>query len=130
MLLFKNILTDWFFWHYLEMPREIGRIWKNFLLFNLQYFSIFSLLKTLFFPWRRYQLSYKGGFNPQRYFEAFIFNSFSRMIGFLFRGFLIIIGLFFEVFIIIIGIIFIFGWLFLPFFLCLGFYYGFKQFLF
>jgi hypothetical protein len=126
MIILKKTLSDWFFWHFFEIPKEIGKVWRNFLFFNYYYFSITILLKTLFYPWRKYYLSYGEGFNLKRYFEVFVFNSFSRAIGFFLRSSLILIGLLFEILLIIIGIVVIFGWLFLPFLLFLGFYYAFK----
>ena len=122
----QNILFQWFYWHYLEMPKELLRAWKNFLKFNFEYFSIRLLIKTLFFPWRRYQMSYGRGFDIGRFFESFFSNLIFRTLGAIVRSVLIFIGLLAQFFIIFIGVIIIALWLFLPLFLILGLYYGFK----
>lgn len=122
----QNILFQWFFWHYFEMPEEIVRIWKNFLRFNLEYFSIKLLIKTLFYPWRRYEVSYGRGFDIKRFFESFFSNLIFRILGAIVRTILIFIGLLLQIFIIFIGVIIFILWLFLPLFLILGLYYGFK----
>lgn len=127
MFLSNNILIIWLAWHFFEASREILKGWKNFLLFNLKYFSIPLLLKTFFAPWRRYSWSYGWGFDPKRYFEVALSNLFSRVIGMVLRSVLILIGLIMEIFVILVGIIILLGWLVLPLFLILGIYYGFRQ---
>lgn len=122
----QNILFQWFSWHFSEMPKEIVRIWKTFLRFNLEYFSIKLLIKTLFYPWRRYEVSYGRGFDIKRFFESFFSNLIFRILGAIVRTILIFIGLLLQIFIIFIGVIIFILWLFLPLFLILGLYYGFK----
>lgn len=126
MFLQKNILILWIQWHFFDVSKEILKAWKNFLLFNLNYFSISILLKTLFSPWRRYIWSYGRGFDVKIYLEAALSNLISRSIGLIVRVFLIFTGLSVEIFIILAGIIIFFSWILLPAFLILGFYYGFK----
>jgi hypothetical protein len=108
------------------VPKNILRAWKNFLRFGLSYFSIFSLIKTLFLPWRRYRVSYPRGFDAWTYFEVFISNMIFRVLGAIFRIALIITGLIFEIIIIFSGSLILLGWLFLPLFLFLGFYHGIR----
>lgn len=127
MFLLNNILTLWFLWHFFEAPKKVLLGWKNFILFNLNYFSIPLLLKTFFSPWRKYRWSYGRGFDPARYFETAISNLFSRFIGMIMRSILVLVGLAVELFIILAGLIVFFGWLFLPLFLIAGLYYGFRQ---
>lgn len=121
-----NILVQFVFWYFVEMPREILKAWRNFLLFNLNYFSIPLLLKTLFSHWRKYKYSYGRGFDPKRYLKAFTFNAISRVMGAVMRIALIFVGLLFEIFILAAGIIVFFGWLILPILLLAGLYFGFK----
>jgi len=116
----KNIIITWIYWYFFEASMEILKAWKNFLLFNLNYFSLPLLLKTLFSHWRRYRWSYGRGFNISRYLEVVISNLFSRSIGAVMRIFLICIGLVVEVFIILAGLIIFLGWIFLPVFLIVG----------
>ena len=120
----QNIIIQWFFWQFSEAPAGILRAWKNIILFNLSYFSIILLLKTLFSPWRRYSYSYGQGFDLGRYFEVFTFNLISRILGAIIRICLIILGLLTEIFIIFIGIIILISWLLLPVFLIIGLIFG------
>ncbi len=123
----QNIIIQWFFWHFLEAPKDILKIWKNFLKFNLYYFSIALLLKTLFFPWRRYQWTVSGrGFDIGKYLEAFFSNLISRILGAIVRSIFIIIGLLTEFFIFLAGMILFLGWLILPVFLIASLIFGFS----
>lgn len=119
-----NIFSQWFSWHFLELPKDIFKAWKNFLLFNLNYFSIPLLLKTLFYPWRKYSSSYGRGFDLGRYFEVFSLNVISRALGALVRTCLIIVGSLSQIFIIFIGVLILISWLLLPAFLVVGFLFG------
>lgn len=122
----QNILFQWLSWQFFEVPGNILKAWKNFLKFNLNYFSIPLLLKTLFSPWRRYKTSYGRGFDIGRYFEVLLSNLIFRGLGAIMRSFLIIIGLLVEIFIIFGGLIIFFGWLILPILLALGLVFGFR----
>lgn len=113
-------------WHYSDQAKLILRAWRNFLRFNLNYFSIPLLLKTLFSHWRKYQWSYGRGFDAGRYLEAFLSNLISRILGATIRVFLIIAGILIEIFIILAGIIIFIGWLILPALLIIGLWFGFK----
>ena len=122
----QNIFFQWIFWQFFEAPGNILKAWRNFLLFNLNYFSIPLLLKTFFSPWRRYKVSYGKGFDIGRYFEALFSNLIFRTLGAILRSFLIFIGLLVEFFIIFTGAILFFGWLILPALLIAGLIFGFK----
>jgi len=122
----QNILFQYLTWHYVDQVRVISRAWKNFLRFNLNYFSISLLLKTLFSHWRKYQWSYGRGFDIKRYAEVFFSNLISRVIGAIIRFFLILIGVVAEIIIVLAGIIVFLGWLLLPVLLLAGLWFGFK----
>ena len=89
----QNILISYLIWYFFDVPREILRGWKNFLFFNLNYFSIPILLKTFFSHWRQYKWSYGRGFDISRYLEAFFSNLISRILGAIMRAILIFIGI-------------------------------------
>ena len=122
----QNIFFQWVFWQFFEVPKNILKAWRNFLKFNLNYFSVPLLLKTFFSPWRRYKVSYGKGFDLGRYSEALFSNLIFRTLGTILRSFLIIIGLLAEIFIIFAGMIIFFSWLVLPALLILGLIFGFK----
>lgn len=115
-----------FYWHYFEMPGNILVGWKNFLKFNLNFFSIPLLLKTFFSPWRRYKWSYPRGLIIGKYLEVFFSNLISRVIGAMMRIILILFGILIEIFLILGGAVVFVGWLVLPIFLILGLIIGFK----
>lgn len=124
--MFSNIVLEMFWWQFFEVPRFILKGWINFLRFGFNYFSIFHLLKTLFYPWRKYQWFHGRGFDFWLYLEALLSNLIFRFLGFLMRTFLIIIGIFFEVIIFFTGLFIFLIWFFLPLILFFGFYKGFE----
>jgi len=125
-ILIKNIFLEYLSWHFVKVPKDILMAFRNFLLFNFKYFSIFFLLKTLFSPWRKYKESYGRGFDFKRYFETFTFNLTSRILGAIVRLIIILIGLIFEVFIFAAGIIVLLAWVFLFILFIIIFYIGFN----
>jgi len=122
----QNIFIQYLEWQFFDVPKNILQAWQNCLRFNLNYWSVPLLLKTLFSHWRRYQYSYGKGFNFKRYFEAFTFNMISRVLGSIMRSVLIVLGLLTEIFVFLAGAIVFLIWLILPFLLVGGFFYGFK----
>jgi len=113
----ENIVISWLVWHFLQMPMFLFFIWKNFIYFGLDFFSMPLLAATLISPWRRYKWQYPRGFDIRGYFEIFISNIFSRLIGLICRSFLIIVGVIAMAFIFAIGGIFILFWILEPFIL-------------
>ena len=122
----QNIFIQYLQWQFFDVPKNILQAWQNCLRFNLNYWSVPLLLKTLFSHWRRYKYSYGKGLNFKRYFEAFTFNMISRVLGAIMRSVLIVLGLLTEIFVFLAGAIVFLIWLILPFLLVGGFFYGFK----
>lgn len=122
----QNIISQYLSWQFFEMPGNISQAWKNFLKFNLNYFSIPLLLKTLFSHWRRYRWVYPKGLNIGKWFEVAFSNLISRVLGAIMRIILIFIGILAEIFIFFAGLILFFGWLILPALLVGGLIFGFK----
>ncbi|MBI2041983.1 MAG: hypothetical protein HYT20_03120 [Candidatus Nealsonbacteria bacterium] len=122
----QNIFFQYIEWQFVDSAKGILKAWKNCLSFNLNYWSVVLLLKTFFSHWRRYGYSYGKDFDFKRYFEVFTFNIISRVIGAILRSFLIVFGLLTEIFIIIAGLSIFLFWIFLPFLIIFGIFYGFK----
>lgn len=123
----QNIFIQLLLWHFMEMPKEIVLVWKNILLFNLNFFSVSLLLKTFFSPWRRYGMGYTGrGFNPGKYIETFFSNLIFRLFGALIRSFLILTGIIIEAFIFALGLVLTVAWVLLPVIIIGGFFFGLK----
>ncbi len=123
----QNIINNFFQWYYLEMTKLILRIWKNFLIFILNYFSISSLLKTFFSPWKNYRESYGRGFDLKRYLTAFFSNILFSLLGMFTRIFLLIISFLLQFFIALGGMIVFLIWIFLPLLLVVGIVVGFQM---
>jgi hypothetical protein len=118
-----NILVDWFLWHFYDMPKFLILVWKNYILFASNYFSLPILLKSLFSPWRKYRWIYPKGFNVVEFFNTLISNIFSRILGFLMRVVLIFVGIIFQIFVIFAGAVIFLLWLFVPVIIFTGFLY-------
>lgn len=121
-----NIFLQAFVWQFFDVPKEILKAWKNFLLFGLNYFSIPTLLRTYFSYWRKYHSSYGNALEVWKNFETFVFNSMSRIIGVILRTFFVIFGVILEITIFIIGLIVFVAWIILPALLLFGFLAGIK----
>lgn len=119
-----NIFLKWLFWHFIEVPKNISLGWKNFLKFNLVYFSIWPLLKSLLSPWRGDVGDYGRGFDAKRYFETFLGNIISRVLGAIIRLVIIAIGLVMQVFIFFAGLFILVTWICLPIIIILGLFYA------
>ena len=122
----QNIFFQWLAFHFFDAPGEILKDWRNFLRFNLNYFSILLLFRTLFAYWRKNQWSRPRGFDIGKYIEASFLNLVSRILGAMVRSFLIILGLAVELFIFLGGILVLLGWLMLPVALVAGLIFGLK----
>jgi hypothetical protein len=120
----ESILIQYLSWHFISCFKGLLNVWRSFLLFNLNYWSLPLLLRTLFSPWRRYQYSYGKGFDIKRFFEVLTFNSISRTMGFIMRTFLIVFGILTELALLLGGVLALLCWLVLPGLILLSFYHG------
>ncbi len=111
----RNILSLWIEWYFIDAPKGIIRAWMNFLRFNMYFFSIPFLVRTLFSYWHKTRWHYGRGFSFWKYFEAAISNLFSRSIGAIVRIFLILLGLIIEVVLFFSGLFFLILWITIPF---------------
>jgi len=122
----QNIITQWISWHFLEMPRNILLSSKVFLEFSMDYFSIKTLFKTIFKPWKKDLRSYEKPLEVTENVDIWIDNSISKTIGAILRITLLLWGLLsIAISLIIILIIFV-AWLLLPILLIWLIYYGLK----
>lgn len=121
----QNIFSLWILWHFYEMPKFLLEVWKNYILFALNYFSLPLLLKSFFAPWHKYKWNYPKGFDVTEFFNTLISNAFSRVLGAMMRIVLIVVGIFFQIFVIFSGLIVFLLWISLPFLIFAGFLFVF-----
>ena len=124
----QNIFTTWALWHFYEMPKFLLGVWRNYILFALNYFSLPILLKSLFSPWRKYRWRYPKGFAVGEFVSTFISNSFSRILGAMMRIVLIIAGILFLLFVIVFGLVIFLAWILVPFIIIGGLWFAFNSF--
>ena len=117
------ILFKFFKWHFGTASLGILRAWGNFLVFNLEHFSIGGLLTSLFSHWRKDKASYGAGFSPSVWVSAFLSNITTRVLGAIARTVVICIGLVVEIMILIVGLAVFLIWFFLPVILLAIFFY-------
>jgi len=125
-LVFPKILGMFFVWYYKDAPRGIAGVWRNFILFVLNYFSIGLLLKTIFSPWKRIRESRERGFDLMNFFSVLTLNLFSRTIGFLVRSVVIVFGIIVEIIVLVCGLAVLILWFILPFFLIFAIFEGIR----
>ena len=123
-----SLTLEYVVWHFTRMPLEIAKAWRNILLFNLEYFSLPLLLKTIFAPWRRIQWSAGKGFNIAKLLEALASNLISRILGAVIRSVLIVAGLATEAALLAAALATLIAWFLLPIAIVLGFSYGLSTF--
>jgi hypothetical protein len=116
----NNIFIEWFLWQFFEMPGFLLEVWKNYLMFASNIFSLPLLVKTFFAPWRKYNWRYPKGFDVVEFFNTLISNTFSRILGAMMRIVLIIVGILFQIFVVITGLVIFIGWLLTPIFAIAG----------
>jgi len=121
-----NILIKYLYWQLIITPKKVLSIVRNYLSFGLEFFSIGETLRSLFSPWRRYSWDYGRGFDIARYFEVFLSNIITRVIGFIMRLFLIFFFIVYEVVILVLGTILFFVSIVYPFLFIWAIIFGFK----
>lgn len=122
--LHRVILLRFWGWYYTGAVKSLVKIWKNFIIFVKEYYSIPLLLRTLISPWRRDVTRRPRGLDIKRLFEVLAFNLISRTIGFILRSIIVVVGLICLIGVIIFGFLALILWLILPvvlvFFIAIG----------
>jgi len=108
------IFTGYLEWHYGKAYSDILVVWTNFFWFVLHFFSIATLAKTLFSPWKRLHEEYRKGFHPEDFFSSLAVNILMRIVGAIVRLVIIIIGLIMLLLIALGGMLFLLFWTIAP----------------
>ncbi|EKE24919.1 MAG: hypothetical protein ACD_5C00356G0006 [uncultured bacterium] len=102
-------------WYYNDAVHGILEIWKNFLVFTWQHFSIWEMLATLISPWRRdVEMKSWRGFHPGRALELVFGNILSRLVGAFVRILVLIFGIVIFLFVFVFGIEVAILWVSMP----------------
>lgn len=75
---------EYFYWHYVLVPRWLATFSRTLHRALLQFFSVRLMLRTLFAHWHRDAVPYRPG-GLSQIFITFAWNQISRGIGFLIR---------------------------------------------
>jgi len=121
---FLKIFFNYLKWHYGKALLKTFELWKNILVFLLNYFSIKNLIGNFFTPWKRLVGRYPRGFKLSEYLSIFISNMIMRIVGMLMRSVMLIVGLTFCCIYIILLPIGLVAWLVLPVFIIWLLLYG------
>lgn len=101
-------------WHYSRAFSDSVRIWKNFLLFIYNFFSIKTLFLTLFSSWRRMGDTYSKGMGMSEVLSTFVLNTIMRCVGAVVRLIFIFTGIIALIIGVILGLAFFAFWILLP----------------
>lgn len=109
-----KLFTSYIFWHYTVALKEIFVIWKNFLLFIWESFSISILARTFFSPWRRLDEEKPGLSKPKAFLSSLIINIFTRFLGMVFRAFVLLIAFIILSIFLVSGVLALLLWPLMP----------------
>lgn len=111
-----SLVEHYFVWHYSQAYYDIYHVWKNFLFFCFNFFSINELLHSLFQPWKRMGEDYPKSFDLPKMAQTFIVNTLMRFVGAMMRLLVVGFGLLFSSIIFLIGLLILLVWTVMPVF--------------
>jgi len=117
-----NLIIRYFLWHYTKAFADFFRIWRDFFWFCSRFFSISTMFRTLFSPWKRISEERSGGI--EGFFASLIINSIMRIVGFFMRSMLIIAGTFSLVGVFMLGVFALIIWILAPIIILVAFVEG------
>lgn len=103
-------IPDYTRWHYTQGFRDLLANCRNIIRFVANFFSIKTLLHTLFSPWRRLSEPYKRGFEPSDFFGTLLVNTLMRLVGFVLRSVTIALALLALLFVTISSFFILVAW--------------------
>lgn len=101
-------------WHYTRAIKNFITIWGNLISLSFSFFSVATLFRTLFAPYKRMGEQYQGGFDLEDILGTAIVNTMMRIVGMVMRSILIIIGLVCTLGVIVLGLGAFIIWLVFP----------------
>jgi hypothetical protein len=115
----RSLLLNYVYWHFMEMPETLLKVWWNLIFLALHKFSVVMHFKTLLSPFRKYRFrseNTKADIADMIFgwFGALVMNIFSRLMGIFFRLTLIILGLGLAIVMFVAGGIVFLSWFVIP----------------
>jgi hypothetical protein len=89
-------------------------VWLNFLWFIVNFFSLQSLTRSWFAPWKRMTEARSSIWNFEEFAGYIIINLLSRLIGAMLRTIIIVLGLLSLLVVVVFGMITYVFWVFAP----------------
>ena len=112
---FILVLPYYLLWHYGRAFSDLKNIWKNFLVFLYNFFSIPTLIFSLFSPWQRMQEGYsKNDLSFEGTIGTMIVNTIMRLVGAVVRLLFIVVGVVSIILCLVLGVVIFCAWILLP----------------
>lgn len=111
---FLLIIPHYVSWHYTKAISDLVVLFKNFIWFIWNLFSIKILLRTLFVPFQKLSVKSTKKFDIEGVMSALVTNFLMRLVGFMIRTFFIFAGIFILAVFIIFSVMFFILWLITP----------------
>lgn len=119
-----TIFVRYTLWHYSQAPKLMFGVWKNLMWYLGHTFSVDSLWRSLFMPWRRIVSHPTKRWDFEDIASSLLANFISRIIGAVMRLVLILIGRAMQLLWLLGGIAFYMSWFVLPALIAFTFMYG------
>ena len=117
------VLPYYLVWHYGRAILDIKDNARNFIVFVYNFFSIGTLISTLFSPWMRI----KDEYSVSNLFETLIFNGMMRIFGVFVRLVFIILGIVSISITVLLSALLFLVWFFLPALMIMLFVWSLNQ---
>ncbi len=111
---FLSVLFLYIWWHYTTAIKDGFEIWKKFVWFVFNFFSVPLLTRTFFYRFERLGENYKKGFSITDNLSAFVVNTMMRLVGMTLRSIIIIVGLVATFLACVFGVIVLILWIIYP----------------
>lgn len=123
---FFLVFSHYLKWHYTRALRDLTRIYRNFIVFVFNFFSVPVLVRSYFAPWRRLGEEYPPTMiiDPFNYFSVFLVNLIMRLVGVIMRTIVIVLGMTMTLLLVFSYPLVLFLWLILPLIIVIIFLIG------
>lgn len=113
-MFFLTVVHNYLLWHYTRAWREVLSVWRNYLWFVIQFFSIPQLLGSWFSPFKRIVEGRGNTWSLEDLAGYVIIGLMSRFVGAIMRTIIIGLGLLVLAITVVLGIIVLVTWFVAP----------------